>query len=78
MGQERSDKKVRLKAQATQSLQSTLADTAETAAGITGAHLPSAIAEALPAVIPSTIGGLKAIGAWADAHLFTLSFYFGR
>ena len=69
---------MRLKAQATQSLQSTLADTAETAAGITGAHLPSAIAEALPAVIPSTIGGLKAIGAWADAHLFTLSFYFGR
>jgi hypothetical protein len=53
---------------ATQSLQSTLAETAETAAGITGAQLPGAIAEALPAVIPSTLGGLKAVGAWADAH----------
>jgi hypothetical protein len=73
MGQEMGDKK----AQAKQSLQSKLAGTAETA-GITGAQIPGAIAGALPAVIPSTIGGLKAIGAWGDAHVFTLWFYFRR
>jgi hypothetical protein len=66
------------KAQAKQSMQSKLAGTAEPAAGIAERRYRVAIAGALPAVIPSTIGGLKAIGAWADAHLFTLWFYFRR
>jgi hypothetical protein len=66
MGQEMGDNK----AQPKQSMQSKLAGTAETAAGITGAQIPDAIAEALPAIIPSTIGGLKAIGT---GPMFTCS-----
>jgi hypothetical protein len=55
-------------AQAKAALSDTLSAAGETAAGITGAQIPGAIAEALPAVIPSTIEGVKAIGAWAEAH----------
>jgi hypothetical protein len=57
-------------AQAREALQFGVAATAETAAGITGAQMPGAIAEALPSVIPSTIEGVKAVGTWAVAHPF--------
>jgi hypothetical protein len=41
---------------------------AETAAGITGAYGLTAIPEVLPSVLPHTIEGVKALGAWASAH----------
>lgn len=66
MGQEIGDNK----AQAKVALQSTGSAALATAAGVTGAQLPGAIAETLPTVIPSTIEGVKAVGAWAEAHPF--------
>lgn len=66
MGQEIGDNKAQAKA----ALHDTINATLETAGGITGAQIPGAIAEALPAVIPSTIAGVKAIGTWAEAHPF--------
>ena len=58
------------KAQAKVALQSTLSGAGYTLAGITGSQIPGVIAETLPSVIPSTIAGVKAVGAWAEAHPF--------
>ncbi|MGA9305635.1 MAG: hypothetical protein WBW31_09565 [Candidatus Sulfotelmatobacter sp.] len=55
-------------AQAKAALSDTLSAAGETAAGVTGAQIPGAIAEVLPAVIPSTIEGMKSLTAWAAAH----------
>jgi hypothetical protein len=40
------------------------------AAGAVAGAVPLGIAETLPSVIPSTIEGVKAVGAWAEAHPF--------
>jgi hypothetical protein len=40
------------------------------ALGAGAAPATAAIAETLPAVLPHTIAGVKAIGAWANAHPF--------
>jgi len=49
-------------------LKSAAAATALVGGGVLGAQAIAAIPEVIPAVLPHTIAGVKALGAWADAH----------